>query len=115
MKFKKIKDGIGDFYGFNAGILREELIALLGEQGSPQMWYANTNQNEIDMNLTEALDTPGNRQAITDLIQAHGTEAMVVYYALLKQWEIEITATDSTLPRYMEDLYDANVDLIKGE
>ena len=69
----------------------------------------------ILINVSELNLTPEQQDAVTALVQAHGAEVMVVYYALLKQWETEIAATDSTLPRYMEDLYDANVDLIKGE
>ena len=65
MKFYKRKTDVegtttGDFDSFSASQLLDELVAVLGEMGTPQRWYLNTNEVEIDVViLDDTLDTSG--------------------------------------------------------
>jgi len=73
MKYKKIKDGEGDFNSFNAVKLHEALIELLGDQDGK--WDLSTNQNSITINVNvEGLDLTGVDKVFEDHFKIDWTD-----------------------------------------
>jgi len=88
IKFTKVREGVGDYVGFDPTILAKELSAFnIG---------ISTNSNEIKITFNNQLDnTQSNIDAITTIVKSHGLQVNVDARVLTtkhKVWENEMVS-----------------------
>jgi len=90
LKFTKKKTDIegnttGDFDSFNASQLLDELVAVLGDMGTPQKWYLNTNEVEIDVViLDDTLDTSGVAEVIANHVPQDDSDEKTIQAEMIR-------------------------------